>query len=125
VVKGSAATNARLVFLLWILVAFFYFYLSYDYIRITTNDQEFADYLHHVVQLAGNDRRPNKEIRALLLDKAAQLTLPVRGDQINVQGRGESLNINVAYEVDIEIPVLQRRVYTKRFEHKDEYQQGR
>ena len=124
-VKGGASTNKRLVLLLWILVAFFYFYLSYDYIRITTNDQEFADYLHRVVQLAGNDRRPSREIRALLLDKAAQLTLPVRGDQINVQGRGDSLNINVAYDVDIEIPVLQRRVYTKRFEHKDVYQQRR
>ena len=34
----------RLALLLWALVAVYYFYLSYDYIRITKNDGIFADY---------------------------------------------------------------------------------
>jgi hypothetical protein len=122
VIKGGAASK-RLVLLLWILVAFYYFYISYDYIRVTMNDQEFGDYVRRVVQLAGTDQRPPREVRALLLDKAAELSLPVRGDQIEVRGRGSSLNVKIAYDVDIEIPVLDRSVYTKRFEHNGGYQE--
>src|SRR5262245_16024079 len=119
---ARSANSKRLVLLLWALVAFFYFYLSYDYIRVTTNDRQFADYLHYVVQLAGTDGRSAKEIRDLLLVKAEQLSLPVRGEQIEVHGLHESLNVAVNYDVDIDIPVLQREVYRKRFEHSVKYQ---
>src|SRR5262245_5735872 len=105
---GQGTSRRRLVLLLWVLVASFYFYLSYDYIRVTTNDRQFADYIHYVVQLAGNDGRSAKDIRDLLLVRAEQLSLPVQKDQIVVRGQRESLNIAVNYAVDIDIPVLQR-----------------
>jgi hypothetical protein len=119
---GETSTVRRLVLLVWVLVACFYFYLAYDYIRVTTNDKQFADYMHFVVQLAGNDGRPAKEVRELLLVKAEQLSLPVHGDQILIRGQRDSLNISVNYDVDIDIPVLQREVYRKKFEHEAKYQ---
>jgi len=116
-------TNAkRLALLLWVLVAFFYFYLAYDYIRVTTNDRQFNDYLQHVVQLAGNEGRSSKEIRDLLVVKAEELALPIGREQILVRNSGGSLDISVNYDVDIEIPLLQREVYTKKFEHTVRYQ---
>lgn len=121
--KGGSAHLKRLVLLLWVLVAFFYFYLSYNYIRVTTNDREFEDYLQYVVQIAGNDHRPAKEIRALLLVKAEELNLPVHGEEITILGGGESLNVTVDYDVDIEVPLLQRQMFTKHFDHKVHYQQ--
>lgn len=120
---GASANAKRIVLLLWVLVAFFYFYLSYDYIRVTTNDKQFADYLQYVVQIAGNEHRPAKEIRALILVKAEELSLPVHGEQITILGGGDSLNVRLNYDVDIEIPLLQREIYTKRFEHFAKYQQ--
>ena len=120
---ASANAHAkRIVFLLWVLVAFFYFYLSYDYIRVTMNDREFADYLQYVVKLAGAEHRPAKEARALILIKAEELSLPVRGEQVTIVDAGETLNIAVDYEVDIEVPVLQREIYTKKFAHKVKYE---
>jgi hypothetical protein len=112
----------RLVLLLWVLVAFFYFYLSYDYIRITMSDREFAEYLQHVVQVSGIEQRTAKDVRDLLLIRAAQLSLPVSRDQIVVRGGGNSLDVVVNYAVDIELPLLRREVYTKRFEHNAKYQ---
>jgi hypothetical protein len=112
----------RLVFLLWMTVAFFYFYLSYDYVRVMKHDQQFADYLHHAVQLAGTEERAPKEIRALLLVRAEQLSLPIRGEQIAVAGGGQSLSVSVKYDVDIEIPLVQREIYRRRFEHKERFQ---
>ena len=122
----AAATPGikRLVLLVWILVAFFYFYLSYNYIRANMNDRQFADYLQYVVQIAGGENRPAKEIRALILVKAEELSLPIRGEQITILGGGDTLNVSVNYDVDIEIPLLQRQIYTKKFEHLAKYQRG-
>jgi hypothetical protein len=118
----AGANRKRLVLLLWVLVAFFYFYLSYDYVRVTMNDRQFADYLQYVVQIAGNEQRPAKEVRELLLVKAQELALPLSGSSITVLGGGDSLNVGVNYDVDIDIPVIQRQIYTKHFEHNVKYQ---
>ena len=112
----------RVVLLLWVVVAFFYFYLSYDYIRVTMHDRQFEDYLQYVVQIAGNEQRPPKEIRELLLVKAEELSLPVSGNGITVIGGGNSLNVGVNYDVNIDIPVIQRQIYTKHFVHNARYQ---
>ena len=115
----------RLVLLVWLLVAFFYFYLSWDYIRANMNDKVFDDYLQYVVQIAAPEYRPTKEIRALILVKAEGLSLPIRGEQITILGGGDSLNISVGYDVNIDIPLIQRQIYTKRFEHFVKYQPPR
>ena len=115
--KATTAHSGRLVLLFWILVAFFYFFVSYDYIRTSMNDQAFADYLEYVVQIAGNDHRPSREIQALILVKSEELGLPVRGDQISIAGEGASLRVSVDYEADIEIPIFERGVYRKLFQH--------
>ena len=70
---ASGVQKKRMALLLWLLVAFFYFYLSYDYVRVTMNDRQFADYLRHIVQIVGNEHRPAKEVRTLLLVKAEEL----------------------------------------------------
>src|SRR5213593_2809326 len=67
----------RLVLLSWILVAVFYFYLSYDYVRVSMNDRKFADYVQFVTQIAGTENRPAKEVRALILIKAQEFSLPI------------------------------------------------
>ena len=115
----------RLVLLVWLLVAFFYFYLSWDYIRANMNDKVFDDYLQYVVQIAAPEYRPTKEIRALILVKAEDLSLPIRGEQITILGGGDSLNVSVGYDVNIEIPLIQRQIYTKRFEHFVKYKPPR
>ena len=44
-----------------------------------------------------------------------------RGDQIVVRGGRNSLNVDVTYEVDIEIPLLQTEIYRKNFTHTAKY----
>ena len=120
--ESTPVTNRKsLALLLWILVAFFYFYLSYDYIRATMTDTEFDEYLQHVVNVAVTEQRPAKEVRALVLVKAEELSLPIRADQIMVTGGGDNLNLALDYRVDIEIPLLQRTVYSKLFQHRIKY----
>jgi hypothetical protein len=114
-----------LVLLFWVLVAIFYFYLSYDYIRIEMNDDRFAEALQHIVQIAGNENLTSKDIRALVLVRAEEVGLPVRGDQITILGVGHSLNIAVGYDIDIDFPIFRQGFYQKRYDHKVVYRQNK
>jgi hypothetical protein len=119
--KAPNPHRGRLVLLVWILVAIFYLNLSYDYIRVSMHDDEFADYLQYVVQVAGEEQRPAKEVRQLILVKADDLDLPVRGEQITVAGLGQALKIAVTYDVDIQLPIFERGIYRKLFQHEVAY----
>jgi len=123
--KGSSKSHARrLVLLFWVLVLIFYFYLSYDYIRIQMTDDKFGDALQHIVQLAGSENRTNKDIKTLVLVRADELGLPVSGDQITILGSGHALNIAVGYDIDIDIPIFSKGFYSKHYDHKVVYRQA-
>lgn len=119
--KTPSPHRGRLVLLTWLLVAFFYFWLSYDYIRVTMNDDKLVEYLDYVVRIAGQEHRPAKEIRDLILVKAEELNLPVHGQEIVILGGGETLSVSVVYDVDIQLPIVDRGIYTKLFQHKIVY----
>jgi cell division septal protein FtsQ len=109
--------NAKVALFIWALAAFFFFYLSYNYVQVTMHDKQFVDYLQFVVQLAGTENRSAKDIKELLLVKADQLSLPVSNEQIAIKGVGQNLNVIVKYDVDIDFPLTQRQIYTKAFAH--------
>jgi len=54
--------------------------------------------------------------------KAEELSLPLSSPQIEVRGGGDSLNVAVNYDVDIEFPLIQRELYKKNFSHNIKYQ---
>jgi len=115
----------RLVLLTWLMVTFFYFYLSWDYIRVTSSDKKFGEYLEYIVQLAGTERRPPKEVRTLILVKADELGLPVTKDQVAISGVGQTLAVDLTYDVNVEFPGLERVLYKKNFQHTIRYHQPR
>ena len=114
----------RLVLLVWVLVLFFYVYLSYDFLRVERTNNKFEEALQHIAQIAGTDRRTYKEIRTLVLVRADELGLPVTADQIAITGSGPTLKMVVAYDIEIDIPIFTRGFYSKHYEHKVAYRQG-
>jgi hypothetical protein len=115
----------RLVLLLWVLVATFYFYLSFDYIRIEMNDDKLAKYVNYIVQLAGNENHTPREIRALLLVRADELGISLTTDQIKIKGTGRELKVSVEYDMNVEIPIFHRGFYRKHYSHNISYRQPR
>ena|SRR5215467_3769254 len=115
----------QLTLLLWIVVIILYVYLSYDYIHVRTSDGQLGSYLDYLVQEAGNSNRPAKEVRDLILVKAEELSLPLRGDQIKISGERQNMQVSLSYDVDIEFPFLQRVIYHKVFDHQAAYHQAR
>jgi len=114
----------RLVLLVWVLVLIFYVYLSYDFLRVERLNNKFGEAVQHIAQIAGTERRTYKEIRTLVLVRADELGLPVSTEQITIAGSGPTLKINVAYDMEIDIPIFTRGFYSKHYEHKVAYRQG-
>ena len=113
----------RMVLMFWIMVAFYYFYISYDYIRTEMNNDKMGEYIRYVVQLAGNETRTPREVRSLLLVKADELKIPLTGDQIRIQGTGQSMRVFLQYDVMLDIPIFRYGFYQKHYEHNIGYRQ--
>ena len=109
--------RARLVFLLWLLVAIFYSYLASDYIQVVMRDREFARYLQVSVQLVGAQGRTSRELRQLVMAKARELEIAIDPERVEISGERQTLRLSVAYEVDIAIPLISDAGYQKAFEH--------
>jgi hypothetical protein len=108
--------------LMWFTISATYILLMGRWVSLTMHDRAFADYLGHVVDSAAVEQRPAKEVRALLMAKAEDLSLPVQEQGIQITGGGESLRAVVRYEADLILPVLDRSVYRFGFEHDLSYQ---
>jgi hypothetical protein len=101
----------------WMLLGFLYFSLFGQWVTVSRRDKLFTEYIDHVIQVAANEQRPAKEVRALLLVKAEDLSLPVQGDAIQITGSGQTLRAAVHYKADISMPIVNQPVYRMRFDH--------
>jgi len=119
--KAGKTTTRVSVFILWIILAMVYCSLAYDYIRAGNADKKLDDYLQYVVVICGDDHRPNKEVRSLVLIRARDLHIELHPDQVSIMGEGQNLKILVTYDVAINLPVIQKTVYQKVFDHKAQY----
>ena len=70
--KASKTKVRVIVLMLWILLAAFYFSLTYAYISASNRDTSLDEYLRYIVVVCGDDRRPTKEVRSLVLAKAEE-----------------------------------------------------
>ena len=115
----------RLVLLSWVVLAFYYFTISYDYIAKELRNDRMAAYIHYVVQLAGNETRTPREIRSLLMAKAAELNIPLEPQQIQIKGSGHSLKVSLEYDVTVNTPVLAIALFSRHYEHNIGYRDMR
>ena len=53
----------------------------------------------------GNERKSDDALRALVLDKARQLALPVAEDNVHIFRSAEGMRIDVRYAVTIHAPL--------------------
>ena len=101
----------------WLFLGFMYVSLISQWLTVTRRDQMFTSYTDRVIQVAANEQRPAKEVRALLLIKAEDLSLPVQGNGVQITGKGQTLRAAVHYTADISMPIVNQPVYRMRFDH--------
>ena len=119
IVAGERASHAQryVAMFLWMFLGFLYVFLISQWLTVSNRDRLFTEYIDHVIQVAANEQRPAKEVRALILFKAGDLFLPVQEDEIQITGKGLALRAAVHYKVDISLPIVNQPVYRMRFDH--------
>jgi hypothetical protein len=115
--KEKSSSRARLVFLLWLLVASFYSYLASDYIRAVMRDGEFGDYIEFAVQLVGSQERSGDELLQLVNAKARELSIPLDELVVELHDDEHSIGVIVDYSVEINIPLISKIAYRRDFQH--------
>lgn len=119
IVAGEHASHAQtyVAMFLWMSFGFLYVFWIGQWLIVRNRDKLFTEYIDHVIQVAANEQRPAKEVRALILIKAGDLFLPVQEDEIQITGKGLALKATVHYKVDINLPIVNQPVYRMRFDH--------
>ena len=102
---------------LWVFLGFLYFAVVSQWITINNRDKQLTEYIDQVLHNAASEQRSAKEVRALILLKAGDLSLPVQGDEIQVLGGGQTLQASLHYKADINLPIVNQPVYRMTFEH--------
>jgi len=101
----------------WVTLGIAYLFVMSGWVIVTMNDKALGDYLSYVVDYAGAEHRPAKEIRSLILVKAENLTIPLDGEQIQITGEGKTLRAVVQYQADVRVPLVNWKLYRKTFSH--------
>jgi len=117
VMKRVGAGRHYLAMFAWVFLGFMYVSLISQWLTVSRRDQMFTSYTDSVIQVAANEQRPAKEVRALLLIKAEDLSLPVLGNGVQITGKGQTLRAAVHYTADISMPIVNQPVYRMRFDH--------
>jgi hypothetical protein len=114
---SEVSVQRYVVLFLWLFIGVFYASLITQWIHLNRQDDRFAQSMERIIQLGGTDNRPTKEVRALLLVRADELSIPIRGDEIHIRGGGLTLRATLHYEAEIKMPVINQSIYRMQFEH--------
>ena len=101
----------------WLFLGFMYVSLISQWMTVSRRDEMFTAYIDQVMHKAASEQLPATEVRALLLIKAEDLSLPVHGDEIDISRNGQMLKAGVHYRTDITLPFVNQSVHRMRFDH--------
>jgi len=101
----------------WVVVFAIFSSLAWQWIALNSSDKELTEYVEGLVRRSAFDRRSPVEIRALVLMKAEQLSIPIHEQAVNVSGQGESLQTTFTYDTVINVPILRHELYRMEFTH--------
>ena len=119
VIAGEHAGHSEryIATFLWMFLGFLYVSIASQWFTVSSRDKVFTEYTYQVIQAAANEQRPAKEVRALILIKAEDLSVPIQGDAIQIDGNGRQMKAAVHYKADISMPIVNQPVFRITFQH--------
>ena len=86
-----------------ILVAFIY--VAAMILPVLINEYQFQDSLQNIARSASVYRKTNEQVRQQVLDEAQKEDLPVKVEDIKVEGQAGNIHIDVDYSVTVDLKV--------------------
>jgi hypothetical protein len=102
---------------IWSLVGILYGPMINQWLEMNRHDQQFVESIQDVLQVAGKEHRSTIEVRALLLARAKELSVPIRSDGILIRGKADNPKVKIHYDAGITVPILNWPAYYFSFNH--------
>ncbi|HLJ27255.1 MAG TPA: hypothetical protein VKY85_11150 [Candidatus Angelobacter sp.] len=80
-------------------------YVGWNMIPPYFHKYEFQDDLDDIARLNQYTHKTDDEVRAIVIDKARLLDIPLKEDQITITRTGDGLGISVHYRIHVEMAV--------------------
>lgn len=84
-----------------------FIYIAAMTLPVLINEYQFQDSIQDIARFASVNRKNNEQVRQQVLEEAQKEDLPVQAENIQVEGSGGNIHINVDYSVTIDLKVYQ------------------
>lgn len=101
--RSAERGESNLGCIVWLLVLGLAVLISWKMIPVKVSSAEMADYMVEVAQFQAANRTP-EEIEKLLLNRAAELGIPLVKENVTVLRVGDRVQMMVEYTVPVDFP---------------------
>jgi cell division protein FtsL len=99
--------GANLKAIIWTMILAAFVYVAAMLLPVLVNEYEFQDSIQDIARFASVNHKNNDQIKQAVLDVAQKQDLPVQAEDVQVDGRGGNVHINVEYSVTIDLKFYQ------------------
>ncbi len=101
--RSAERGESNLGCIIWLVVLALAVLVCWKMIPVKVNSAEMADYLVEVAQFQAAGRPP-EELKKLILNRAAELGLPLLKENVTVVRTGDRIRMTVDYTVPVDFP---------------------
>jgi hypothetical protein len=105
--RSSQRGAGHLKAIVWTLILIAMVYIGVKVIPILVNEYEFQDSIQNIARFASVNRQDNAKIQKAVAAEAEKDDLPVRPEDIKVEGTNGNVRISVDYAVIVDLSVYQ------------------
>jgi len=106
-IRRSQAGNSRLKAIVWTAILASFVYVCIRVVPLYFNDYQFRDTMQSTARFASVNRQSPDAIRKKLLQEAEKAEMPIRLEDIKVVSRGGRIDIEVNYNVTVDLHVYE------------------
>ena len=106
-IRRSQAGNSRLKAIVWTAILASFVYVCIRVVPLYMDDFQFRDTMQTVARFASVNRESPDQVRKKLLQEAEKAEMPIRLEDIKVVSRGGRIDIEVNYNVTVDLHVYE------------------
>jgi hypothetical protein len=103
--RNGESGKGHLKAIIWTMILVAFIYVAAMILPVLINEYQFQDSLQNIARSASVYRKTNEQVRQQVLDEAQKEDLPVKVEDIKVEGQAGNIHIDVDYSVTVDLKV--------------------
>ena len=101
--RRSERGEGNLGCILWLLALGFAVLIAWKAVPVKLQSTELYDYMDELAKFSAAQMKPD-ELKKRILDRAAQLQIPLRKENVRVERNGDRIYMEIEYTIPVEYP---------------------